>query len=111
MYTSQLSQIEQLQNLVGILRERIHNTAEKKKVAEANATTLSHRCAAVLSAARDLVPTITEAEHEYFMQLKRYEASCTKWQAGIDAMPVHWEVAAAAAAVGFAHRHVTLEWC
>ena len=86
MYTSQLSQIEQLQNLVGILRERIHNTAEKKKVAEANATTLSHRCAAVLSAARDLVPTITEAEHEYFMQLKRYEASCTKWQAGIEKM-------------------------
>jgi hypothetical protein len=86
MYESQMNQIEQLRNMVDTLRERMDATNDKKAVAEANATALSQRSAAVLSAARDLVPTITEAEHEYYMQLKRYDASSKKWQGHIDTM-------------------------
>ena len=86
MYESQMTQIEELRNMVETLRERMAKSNEKKEQAEENATALAQRSAAVLTAARDLVPTITEAEHQYFTQLKRYDASCKKWQGHIDTM-------------------------
>jgi hypothetical protein len=86
MYESQMTQIEELRNMVETLRERMAKSNEKKGQAEENAAALAQRSAAVLTAARDLVPTITEAEHQYFTQLKRHDASCKKWQGHIDIM-------------------------
>lgn len=72
--------------MVETLRERTAKSNEKKEQVEENATALSQRSAAVLTAARDLVPTITEAEHQYFTQLKRYDATTKKWQGHLDTM-------------------------
>jgi uncharacterized phage infection (PIP) family protein YhgE len=72
--------------MVETLQERTAKSNEKKEQVEENATALSQRSAAVLTAARDLVPTITEAEHQYFTQLKRYDATTKKWQGHIDTM-------------------------
>ena len=86
MYESQMTQIEELRKMVETLRERTAKSNEKKEQVEENATALSQRSAAVLTAARDLVPTITEAEHQYFTQLKRYDATTKKWQGHLDTM-------------------------
>ena len=86
MYESQMTQIEELRKMVQTLQERTAKSNEKKEQVEENATALSQRSAAVLTAARDLVPTITEAEHQYFTQLKRYDATTKKWQGHIDTM-------------------------
>ena len=39
---------------------------------------------AVLTATRDLRPKITDAEAEYFKNLRRYETSCNKWDSAVN---------------------------
>jgi len=80
MHAHQEKQVQQLKNMIDTLRQRMKVTSEKKMIAESNANVLAQRSAAVLAASRDLLPTITEAEREYFGQLKRYEMNVHKWE-------------------------------
>lgn len=80
MQQHQLLQIKQLKTMLDTLRERKKVTDEKKTVLSSNSEQLSQRSASVLAAARDLKPTLTTAEQEYFKELRRYEACCIKWE-------------------------------
>ena len=80
MQEHQLLQIEQLKTMLDTLRDRKKVTDEKKIVLTSNSELLSRRSAEVLTAARGLTPTLTIAEQDYFRDIRRYEACCTKWE-------------------------------
>lgn len=83
-YEALVGQIKNLKTMVKALKERSTWTREKLDVVEANGRALAQRSAAALTASRDLLPTITDAEHEYFSSLRRYEASLVKWENAAD---------------------------
>jgi hypothetical protein len=76
----QMAQLSNVKEMIKALKSRLAETVEKKAVIEANADSLADRSASVLLASRDLLPSLTQAEIEYFTQLKRLETSCTKWE-------------------------------
>mmetsp|Transcript_21604 Transcript_21604/g.30259 ORF Transcript_21604/g.30259 Transcript_21604/m.30259 type:complete len:1019 (-) Transcript_21604:60-3116(-) len=84
MQKHQVEQARQLQDSIRTFKEGIKLTAERSKVANLNADLLAQRSASVLEATRDLVPTITEAEHKYFTQLSRYSTGCGKWENSVN---------------------------
>lgn len=79
-YTKQMAQLQQLQKQIADWKKLIQTTKQKMKTVEAQSKLINQRSAAVLAAARDLTPTITEAEYQYFTQLKRYDVTCSKWE-------------------------------
>ena len=76
----QLEQVKALKRTAEVLKDRMVATKEKMKLVESNMELLSHRSAGVLETVRDLSPTITEAEREYFKDVQRFAASCDKWE-------------------------------
>ena len=80
----QLKQLQNLQTMVKKLKDQMQTISKKKIMLESNTQLLSERSAAVLAAARDLSPNITEAEHQFFKDVQRYEASCEKYEAALE---------------------------
>jgi len=82
-----LSQKEQLDSLRGTaleLRNRLDKSMEHCAAVRDGCEELSGRSTAVLGAARDLAPALTEAEREYAAQLRRYDAQFSKWEGGVE---------------------------
>ena len=63
---------------------KMEQTKQRAVAAEKNSELLSQRSATVLAGARDLLPTITEAEHRYFQQIRRYAGFCDKWEKSVE---------------------------
>ena len=73
MLESQKEQVKDLLATVLKLKEGASSITAQLKVAESNADALSQRAASAFQASQDLLPTITQAEHDYFTDLKRLD--------------------------------------
>jgi hypothetical protein len=80
MYDNQLAQLKTLKVMVASLKEKMGAIREKAEVAGTNAKSLAQRSAAALQSSTDLLPTITQAEYDYFQELKRLDDKTKEWQ-------------------------------
>jgi hypothetical protein len=83
MYKEQKKQITALKTTLGTIYERMTALKAKAAIAQETAKRQSERGQAVLQASQDLQPTLTQAEFDFFEQLKRqsiqlqtFEANC-----------------------------------
>jgi hypothetical protein len=79
MYANQMAQLKAVKDVISKLRERNSIIQEKAEVAETNSISLTQRGAAVLQSSSDLMPTITQAEYDYFQELKKLDDKTKKW--------------------------------
>ena len=77
---SQSVELQHLTKLIDALKTKHESNRKKVAELEAESAILASRSSAVLTASRDLRPQITDAEVEYFRDLKRFESSCNKWE-------------------------------
>jgi len=80
MVQHQQLQIDQLKKALQILKERMKITKEKESITKSNSEMVVKRSASILSAARDLTPTLTKAERDYFKDLIRFRVNFSKWE-------------------------------
>jgi hypothetical protein len=81
MYNNQLALLKSLQDTVNTLKERMDVIRDKSEIVGTNATSLAQRSSSVLQSSNDLLPTITQAEHDYFQELKMLNTKCQTWAA------------------------------
>jgi hypothetical protein len=74
----QQDQVDVIKKTVADLKERMSSIAEKMEISESNAQSLSQRSSFALQASQDMLPTITEAEYDYFQLLKTLEVRCKR---------------------------------
>ena len=84
----QSAEIERISALLDELRERRTESAALASELERSAGALASRSSAVLTAAREVRPRVTDAEAEYFRELRRHEASLGRVEGGVDATVV-----------------------
>jgi len=75
---NQQKQLKTVLQSVQDLKTGLSTIGEKMERAEANASQLSERSVAILQASRDLLPTITQAEYDYFQDMKRLNLKVTQ---------------------------------
>jgi chromosome segregation ATPase len=80
MRENQTQQLDRLNKMIKTLEARIKLTNEKRVTIENNSKLLSQKSADVLETARELTPTITEAEREYFKDIQRFGVNCGKFE-------------------------------
>jgi hypothetical protein len=73
MIETQQRQVESLTKQVATLRERMNAIGERMQQAEENAMALSDRSSRALQASRDLLNTATQAEYDYFQDMRRLD--------------------------------------
>ena len=81
----QSAELERIASLLDELRERRTRSADLASELERNAGVLASRSSAILTAAREVRPGVTDAEAEYFRELRRHEASLGRVGEGVDA--------------------------
>eukprot|EP00970_Alexandrium_tamarense_P008184 scaffold1559_cov193-Alexandrium_tamarense.AAC.1 len=86
MYDLQLAELTRLSSILNEFKEKYEANLKRVVELEANASVLSSRSSAVLTASRDLQPQITDAEASYFKDLQRYETNCNKWDESVKQM-------------------------
>ena len=86
MYDHQAAELARLSSLLEAFKEKHQANLTRVAALETNAAALATRSSAVLLAARDLRPRITEAEARYFRELRRYEAGCDRWEGTVDGL-------------------------
>lgn len=79
MYKNQMLQIGAVQKMISTLKEREAIIKEMTEVARKNSTTLSQQSAAILQSSNDLLPKLTQAEYDYFQQLRKLEVKTRTW--------------------------------
>lgn len=62
------------------LQRRMSAMGERMETVETNATILSQRSLAVVQTSQRLLPTITQAEYDYFQAIKRLNLKCTQME-------------------------------
>lgn len=82
-------QLSRLDDMIDKLEERMALTNERRKAIETNFKLLGQRSTDVLCTARDLTPTITEAERAYFQDIQRYETDCTKFEEKLNELRIN----------------------
>lgn len=83
MHEHQAAELERLTKLLNEWKETYESHVKRVVELEKNASILAKRSSAVLTAARDLRPQITNAEADYFNELRRCETNCTKWESAL----------------------------
>jgi membrane-associated HD superfamily phosphohydrolase len=66
------------------LDEKQISIAEKVKVTTENSKSLADRSASALQSSKDILPTITQAEFDYFQELKRLKQRAANWKDEVD---------------------------
>jgi hypothetical protein len=66
-------QLEDLRTMIAKLTTRQQELREKANIVTENANSLASQCTMVLQASSDLLPTLTQAEYDYFCELKRMD--------------------------------------
>ena len=82
MRQGQMEQITSLKQTVNMLQDSIAAIEAKVQTAQENSKGLARRSTAVLQASQDLLPKLTQAEFDYFQQLKRLKANLDTMQEG-----------------------------
>lgn len=70
---NQHEQVKVLLQTLQTLKAKAANLSERLESAESNALTLAQRSAAALQASQDLLPTITQAEFDFFQDIRRLD--------------------------------------
>jgi len=83
MYNHQSSELVRLTSLLDEFKSKYESNLKRVVALESKASILAERSSAVLTATRELRPTITDAEAAYFKDLQRYETSCNKWESTV----------------------------
>ena len=86
MRLHQEMQISQITQNIEALISHTKTQREAVKSAEKTSEMLINRSATILSAMRNKVPAITNAEREYFDQIRRCDAQCSKWASLLEQM-------------------------
>lgn len=81
MYKNQMQQVAALQKMIAKLKEREAIIKEMSEVAKANSFSLSQRSASILQSSIDLMPKLTQAEYDYFQELRKLEEKTRRWTA------------------------------
>lgn len=84
MRDHQAAELARLSALLDGFRRKHESNLARASELESEASILAKRSSAVLTATRDLRPRITDAEAEYFKDLRRQETSCNKWEGAVD---------------------------
>ena len=66
--------------LIGKLRENQSAIQGKTEVVKANAKSLADRTSSLLQSSTDLLPTITQAEYDYFQEISRIDSKTREWE-------------------------------
>jgi len=72
--------VEALKEMIVLLREKQNIINEKRDVVQENSKSLADRSASVLQSAKDLRPTITQAEYDHFQELRRMDEKTKIWE-------------------------------
>lgn len=91
MRKQQLTQIKQLKEIVHRVQERLVSTSEKRQIVEDNSKILASRVNAVLSTVRDLKPSLSKAEKEYFKDIDRQLTNCAKWNSSLQEIKAKYQ--------------------
>lgn len=84
MFNNQMTQLAALKEMLATLKKGEASIEEKLEVVGANAESLAKRSASALQSANDLLPTITQAEFDYFQELERLQERTKQWQEQMD---------------------------
>ena len=76
----QKMQLRRLGEMMNELEERMKQTNEKLTANKTNSKLLSQKSTAILSTAREMAPTLTDAEQAYFKDIQRYDTECCKFE-------------------------------
>ena len=88
MYENQVSQLKALQDAVANMKETASSIKEQAETASENAKSLALRSSAVLESSTALIPTLTEAEYNYFNELKMLQEKTKRWEDEIQTVSV-----------------------
>ena len=77
-------QLNTLKEMIATLREKQDIIKEKKEIMLENSRSLSGRSASVLQSSKDLFPTITQSEYDYFQELKRIDEKAKIWKKQVE---------------------------
>jgi len=76
----QMAQVQSLKESIRTLKSRLKASAEQMKEIDNKSMKLAQRCDMVLQTAKDLRPSITRGDLQFFDLLKRTKAQCTDWE-------------------------------
>jgi hypothetical protein len=80
--------IKALLEVISKLREKQSAIQERMDVLFANSKALEARSSSALQSSKDLQPTITQAEYDYFQEVKRLEDKTTSWEGEAEILKV-----------------------
>jgi len=69
-----------VKEMIAGLREKQNIIKEKTEIMIENSKSLADRSASVLQSSKDLFPSITQAEYDYFQELKRLDEKTNIWE-------------------------------
>lgn len=84
MFNDQVKHIRELKENLQKLKLGQASIKEKVEIVTANAESLAARSSSVLQSAGDLMPTITQSEHDYFRELQRLDEKTRQWEATLE---------------------------
>jgi predicted RNase H-like nuclease (RuvC/YqgF family) len=84
----QLEAVKALKEVIGKLREKQSSLKEQVDVLYANSKSLEERSASALQSSKDLQPTITQAEYDYFQEIKRLNDKTKAWKSHVEILKV-----------------------
>lgn len=83
-FNNLVAQLNTLREMHAQVKQGEASIEEKLKTISANADALSQRSSSVLQSATDLLPTITQAEYDYFQELQRLNSRTKQWKEQLD---------------------------
>lgn len=101
MKQQQLEQVQQIKEKLQKLKAVAKATVEKRRMLESNTQLLSERSAAVLSTAREMSPSLTQAEIAYFKEIDRYQTLYQKHESTLDEIKKRCEPLLASSSADF----------
>ena len=84
MLQDQVKEVKVLQENLRKLKEGQSSIKEKLEIVSGNAESLAARSQSALQSASDLMPTITQSEHDYFRELERLDEKTQQWQTTLE---------------------------
>jgi hypothetical protein len=85
----QMLQLKVLKETIANLREKQVSIKEKTEIMVDNSKSLADRSASALQSSKDLLPTITQAEYDYFQELKRLDEKTQMWKSEVDRLSLN----------------------
>ena len=86
---TQMLQLKVLKETIANLRQKQLSIKEKTEIMIDNSKSLADRSASALQSSKDLLPTITQAEYDYFQELKRLDEKTQMWKSEVDRLSLN----------------------